>query len=79
MTRIVDTFYIVELVDQCYTEQERNCYFRHKYNCRFCKRSPTAENKLRRMGFIFENKHMMVWTISYCKKDLDTFTIPPVT
>ena len=31
------------------------------------------------MGFNFENKHMMTWTISHCKKDLGTFTIRPVT
>ena len=43
------------------------------------KRSLTAENELRRMGFNFENKHKMLWTISYRKKDLDTFTIRPVT
>ena len=79
MIRIVDRFYIVELVNQCFTEQERNCYFCHKYNCCFCKRSLTAENDLRRMGFNFENKRMMFWTISYCKKGLDTFTIRPVT
>ena len=79
MTRIVHRFYIMELIDQFYIEQERNYYFCHKYNCRFCKRSLTAENELRRMGFNFENKPMMVWTISYCKKDLDTFTIRLVT
>ena len=79
MARIVDRFYIVELVDQCYMEQERNCYFCHKCNCCFCKRSVTAENELRRIGFNFENKHMMLWTISYYKKDLDTFTIRPIT
>ena len=79
MTRIVDRFHIMELIDQCYIEQKRNYYFCHKYNCRFSKRSLTAENELRRMGFNFENKPMMVWTISYCKKDLDIFTIRRVT
>ena len=79
MARIVDRFYIVELVDQCYTEQERNCYFCHKCKCRFCKRSVTAENELRRMSFNFENKHMMLWTISYYKNYLDTFTVRPFT
>ena len=54
MTIIVDRFYIVKLVDQCYMEQERNCYFCQKHNCRFCKRSA------KRMGFNFENKHMML-------------------
>ena len=73
MSRIVDCHYLIELLDQCYTEQEVSCYFCMKEKFRACKRSLTAEEELRRKRFNFERKHTELWKISYYKKDPDNF------
>ena len=56
MSRIVDYHYLVELLDQCYAEQEISCYFCMKEKCCACKRSSTAKEELRRKRFKFERK-----------------------
>ena len=39
MVRKVDNQYLIDLVKQNYCDQELNCFFCGKNNCKFCKNS----------------------------------------
>ena len=78
MTRIVDRHYLIDLLNQCYTEQQVNCYFCMEGNCRFCRRSLLVEDELRIKKFDLERRSVLPWIISYSRKDPDNFVIQPV-
>ena len=46
MVRLVNREYLVDLVEQYYKEQERNCSFCGNSNCIFCKTSKILEEEL---------------------------------
>ena len=48
MVRLVNREYLVDLVEQYYKEQERNCSFCSDSNCIFCKKSKILEEELRK-------------------------------
>ena len=78
MARIVDRHYLINLLNQCYVEQEVNYYFCMERKCRFCKRSLIVEDELRIKKFNYERQSVFLWTISYYKKVLDNLVIEPV-
>ena len=46
MVRIVNREYLVDLVEQNYKDQEKNCSFYNDNICRFCKKSKIREEEL---------------------------------
>ena len=45
MVRIVNREYLVDLVEQNYKDQEKNCSFCCDSNCRLCKKSKILEEE----------------------------------
>ena len=43
--------YLIDLVNQCYKNQEENFYFCFKVNCVFCSTSSNIEEELRKNKF----------------------------
>ena len=71
MVRLVNKEYLVDLVEQYYKEQKRNCSFCSDSNCIFCKNSKILEEELKTF-----NSDVVVWKILYYKNDsniLNTF------
>ena len=78
MVRIVNREYLVDLVEQCYKDQEKNCcIFCSVSNFSFCKKSKILEEKLKKKINTL-NFAVVVWKVSYYKKDLSILTIFPV-
>ena len=48
MVRLVNREYFLDLLEQYYKEQERNCSFCGNSNCIFCKKSKILEEELRK-------------------------------
>ena len=48
MVRLVNKEYLVDLVEQYYKEQKRNCFFCSDSNCIFCKNSKILEEELKK-------------------------------
>ena len=45
MARIIDCDYLISLVNECYSEQESNCYFYMEEGCRSRKKSLIVEKE----------------------------------
>ena len=52
MVRLVNKEYLVDLVEQYYKEQKRNCSFCSDSNCIFCKNSKILEGELKKKNLI---------------------------
>ena len=46
MGRHVERLYLVDLLNQCYLNQEENCYFCKKSKCILCQRTLSFEEEL---------------------------------
>ena len=69
MVRYVDRLYIIELIDQSYINQERNCNFCSKLNRTFCQISTDLEKQ--EMLVLIQNtliKENGVYHIFFVKK-----------
>ena len=75
MVRYVDRLYIIELIDQNYINQERNCNFCSKLNCTFCQISTDLEKQLRDVGFNTKYSNQRKWRVPYifCEKIITIF------
>ena len=67
MIRTVDRSYLTDLVNQCYKNQEKNCYFCFKSDCVFCNASSDIEEQLRKNKFNTQNASVLFWRILYSK------------
>ena len=65
MGRIVDHEYLVSCLNQCYIEQENNCYFCFGGHCRFCRRTEVLEHQLCVKKFSRKNADVTLWLILY--------------
>ena len=52
MVRLVNREYLVDLIEQYYKEQERNCSICGDSNCIFCKKSNMLEEEFRKKNLI---------------------------
>ena len=52
MVRLVNREYLVDLAEQYYKEQERNCSICGDSNCIFCKKSNMLEEEFRKKNLI---------------------------
>ena len=78
MPKIVDRGYLVDLLNQCYCDQEGNCFFCFTKNCIYCKKSVIVEDKLRKKKFSSSNSSVVLWKVTYYKNDPSILTIIPV-
>ena len=78
MPRIVNRKYLIELLDQCYCDQENNWFFCGDANCKFCKKANILEERLRTRKFYTSNSKVHVWKITYYKNDPSILKIIPV-
>ena len=77
MGRIVDHEYLVSCLNQCYVEQENNCYFCFGGRCQFCRRTEVLEHLLCVKKFNGKNADIVLWLIMYKGPNKDT-SIKPV-
>ena len=63
----VDRQYLTDLVKQNYCDQELNCFFCGKNNCKFCKKSRLLEEELRKRKFSTLNSDVLDWKITITK------------
>ena len=77
MGRIVDREYLVSCLNQCYVEQENNCYFCFGGRCQFCRRTEVLEHQLYVKKFNGKKCRRYVWLISYKGPNKD-ISIQPV-
>ena len=54
-------------MNQCYKNQEKNCYFCFKSDCVFCNASSDIEEQLRKNKFNTQNASVLFWRILYSK------------
>ena len=78
MPRIVDSGYLIGLLNQCYCKQEDNCLFCFGINCKYCKKSVIVEEELRKNKFKSSNSGAVPWKITYYRNDPSVLTIIPV-
>ena len=67
MVRTVDRSYLIDLVNQCYKNQEDNCYFCFKVDCVFCNTSSNNEEELKKNSLILKTLVYLFWRILYSK------------
>ena len=67
MVRTVDRSYLIDLVNQCYKNQEDNCYFCFKVDCVFCNTSSNNEEELKKKSLILKTLVYLFWRILYSK------------
>ena len=77
MVRIVNREYLVDLLEQNYKDQVKNCSFWRDSNCKFCKKSKILEEELRKKNNT-KNSDVVVSKITYYKNDPSILTIFPV-
>ena len=77
MVRSVNRQYLIQLVEQCYIDQENNFFFCGDYNCKFCKESKNVEEKLRKKINAL-NSEVVNWKVTYYKNDPTVLAIFPV-
>ena len=63
MVRTVDSNYLVDLVDQCYRNQEENCFFCYKTNCEVCNATFNIQEELRKNSFNSDINRVVFWEI----------------
>ena len=80
MVRIANREYLVDLVEQCYKDQEKNCciFFAAVVILVFVKNQKYLKKNLKKKKINTLNSGVVVWKISYYKKDLSILTIFPV-
>ena len=65
--RIVTRQYLIELLDEYYTQQQNFCSFCNQRKCTFYKKTHFFEEELRNRQFNNSNSHVLIWNI-YEKK-----------
>ena len=77
MGRMVDPEYLVSCLNQCYVEQENNCYLCFGGCCQFCRRTELLEHELCVKTFNGKNADVILWLI-LCKGPNKDISIKPV-
>ena len=75
MGRHVKRFYLIDLVNQSYIDQEKKCPFCSQFDCLFCQRTQTLEGELRAKVLNAKNENVKKWFIIYFQKDNNKITV----
>ena len=73
--RVVDRQYLIQLLNECYKQQESNCSFCKRKNCTYCKKSSFLEEELRLKKFNTLNSDVLKWKVMHEKNDTTIITI----
>ena len=76
--RFVSRDFLNDMLDEYYKQLEKVCFFCHKSNYCFCQRSYFFEEELRNCKFSTLNLGVLVWKITYLKKNPNIVTLHPV-
>ena len=66
------------LYDQFYIEQQKNCSFSSKSDCRFCLQTLNLEEEFLRNKFSTENRTHDDWLMIYFRNNKYQITLSPV-
>ena len=69
MGRYVKRKYLINLYDQFYTEQQKNCSFCSKSDCRYCLQTLNLEEEFLRNKFSTENRTHGDWLMIYFRNN----------
>ena len=69
MGRYVKRNYLINLYDQFYTEQQKNCSFCSKSDCRYCLQTLNLEEEFLRNKFSTENRTLDDWLMIYFRNN----------
>ena len=72
--RVVDRQYLIQLLNECYKQQESNCSFCKRKNCTYCKKSSFLEEELRLKKFNTLNSDVLKWKVMHEKNDTTIMT-----
>ena len=69
MGRYVKRNYLINLYDQFYIEQQKNCSFCSKSDCRYCLQTLNLEEEFLRNKFSTENRTHDDWLMIYFRNN----------
>ena len=69
MGRYVKRNYLINLYDQFYIEQQKNCSFCSKSDCRYCLQTLNLEEEFLRNKFSTENRTLDDWLMIYFRNN----------
>ena len=69
--RIVTRQYLIELLDEYYKQQQNFCFFCNQRKCTFCQKTHFFEEELRNRRFNTSNSHVLIWNITYMRKNMN--------
>ena len=69
MGRYVKRNYLINLYDQFYIEQQKNCSFCSKSDCRYCLQTLNLEEEFLRNKFSTENRTHADWLMIYFRNN----------
>ena len=78
MGRLVKRNYLINLYDQFYIEQQKNCSFCSKSDCRYCLQTLNLEEEFLRNKFSSGNRTRDDWLMSYFRNNKYQITLFPV-
>ena len=78
MGRHVKRNYLINLYNQFYVEQERNCNFCSRYNCKLCLQAANLEKEFSRNHFSSKSKTHDNWFVIYYQNNSYQTTLFPV-
>ena len=76
--RIVTRQYLIELLDEHYKQQQNFCSFYNQRKCTFCQKTDFFEEELRTCRFNTSNSHVLIWNITYMRKNTNIVCLRPV-
>ena len=76
--RHVKRNYLINFFNQFFIEQEKNCNFRSRFNCKFCLQTVNLEQELSRNDFSTKNKTHDNWFVIYHQNNSYQITLFPV-
>ena len=75
--RFVSRQNLIGLLEEYYNEQQNFCSFCNEKKSKFCQKTHFFEEESRQHKFNTLNSHVLIWTISYQKKNTNIVWIRP--
>ena len=76
--RIVTRQYLIELLDEYYKQKQNFCSFYNQRKCIFSQKNSFFEEELRNRRFNISNSHVLIWNITYMRKNTNIVCLRPV-
>ena len=69
--------YLIELLDEYYKQRQNFCSFSNQRKCNFCQKAHFFEEELRNRRFNTLNSHILIWNITYMRKNTNIVCMHP--